>query len=1010
MRNSRLAALSPSQDGQSKKISQNDYKEKELNQIYRSNIITQIKPSTSQQGAYQSNVQSQNGLALLTQSSQQKFLMQQPQSAQTIRNFSVKNNSTHIDNKMSSSQLKHIGQENLLNAISINNNTMATSQQIQGQQANKNGKMQKSQSLQKGLKAKQQSGQLKSLKNFQLSSNFNKIGGDSNENAENENNNEKNNQFGLGNSNANILNIQFNPSSALNRISDNELDMKKQLANIRLPKLSSAPLSGKAKDKNQKNQQKLNNFVDSHMGSAENAQEDDKNTSKKNEKDPDLERIKDRFKQYKNSKDITNFFDQKSGTPPTENQNLQSAGSNVTQQNQPKETSKKDEELNKIYGGGAASTTNLKNLRSNTPKQNGTILGLKANASAPSLQITPQTTSASIQQSFGLTAFSTKLGPKKNTIQSLQQKQLRLLDRQTYSSTNSTNNLNQHNASSNNSHSKEEIDEKLNKNGPLYVSHYAHRSKAGCNYQGPKKNQDNFIIHPNLNKMPNRYLFSVCDGHGVNGHEVSEFIKKTFPKMLEALLAKDLMCLDQEYISSCLKLAFLQLSQKLLESKIDCTFSGSTFVCVLMIDDKIWCANTGDSRAILCKQTKALWNAEPLSTDHKADDPEEKKRIEACGGRVDSYRDYNGDPVGPARVWMKYDDIPGLAMSRSFGDLIAAQCGVICEPEIKYFNIEDDDRFIVIASDGVWEFLNNRQVMVHVMPYYIRQQPDMACQKLVKESTQFWKQHDDVVDDITVICVFLHKNKPKLNSQTKESDQEQSQNPIKTIEQDDKEEEESVLEVNEKVSEEIDKTNSKIDDGHIEGTEDKSAGGRLSKNNTQQQKLQSPVNSQAQVTINMKKRKEQSQSQKNNEASKIQGSLIQKFEQEEKAVNDVLQKEFNNLNELVGNKTQEKKQDQQTQQQKGNMNKNKSQTNNPKQDNRKKTEENSKSLIPDIDESADSEYSKDFELDRQREEKESRDLKEKQKKKEKSPFKAQEIQQYNFDNDDEDDDAFFKNL
>ncbi|KAL4512675.1 hypothetical protein ABPG72_020512 [Tetrahymena utriculariae] len=276
---------------------------------------------------------------------------------------------------------------------------MTASQQVQGQQANKNGKIQKSQSLQKGIKAKQQSRQLKSLKNFQFSSNLNKAGGDSNENAENENSNEKNNQFGLGNSNANILNIQFNPSSTLNRIQDNELDMKKQLANIRLPKLSAAPLSGKAKDKNQKNQQKLNNFVDSHMGSTENGQEDDKNTSKKNEKDPDLERIKDRFKQYKNSKDITNFFDQKSGTPPSENQNPQSAGSNVTQQNQAKETSKKDEELNKIYGGGGAAA-NFKSLRSNTPKQNGSVLGLKANASAPSLQIIPQTTSASIQQSF----------------------------------------------------------------------------------------------------------------------------------------------------------------------------------------------------------------------------------------------------------------------------------------------------------------------------------------------------------------------------------------------------------------------------------------------------------------------------------------------------------------------------------------------------------------------------------------------------------------------------------
>ncbi|EGR31750.1 protein phosphatase 2c, putative, partial [Ichthyophthirius multifiliis] len=69
---------------------------------------------------------------------------------------------------------------------------------------------------------------------------------------------------------------------------------------------------------------------------------------------------------------------------------------------------------------------------------------------------------------------------------------------------------------------------------------------------------------------------------------------------------------------------------------------------------------------------------------------------------------------------MQDEDIPGLAMSRSFGDLIAAQCGVICEPDIKILDIQCEDKFIVIASDGVWEFLNNRDVMLQIVPYYIR--------------------------------------------------------------------------------------------------------------------------------------------------------------------------------------------------------------------------------------------------------------------------------------------------
>lgn len=44
------------------------------------------------------------------------------------------------------------------------------------------------------------------------------------------------------------------------------------------------------------------------------------------------------------------------------------------------------------------------------------------------------------------------------------------------------------------------------------------------------------------------------------------------------------------------------------------------------------------------------------------------------------YEDFMGNPVGPARVWLKHENIPGLAMARSIGDRIAAQVGVIPDP------------------------------------------------------------------------------------------------------------------------------------------------------------------------------------------------------------------------------------------------------------------------------------------------------------------------------------------
>ena len=96
-----------------------------------------------------------------------------------------------------------------------------------------------------------------------------------------------------------------------------------------------------------------------------------------------------------------------------------------------------------------------------------------------------------------------------------------------------------------------------------------------------------------------------------------------------------------------------------------------------------------------------------MTRDHKPDDPEEMKVIIAAGGRVDSYRDSQGKKVGPERVWLKHEDIPGLAMSRSFGDQVACRVGVNAVPEVTEMRMNSSDKIIILASDGVWEFLEN---------------------------------------------------------------------------------------------------------------------------------------------------------------------------------------------------------------------------------------------------------------------------------------------------------------
>jgi len=128
-----------------------------------------------------------------------------------------------------------------------------------------------------------------------------------------------------------------------------------------------------------------------------------------------------------------------------------------------------------------------------------------------------------------------------------------------------------------------------------------------------------------------------------------------------------------------------------------------------------------------------------LNRDHKGDEPDEEARIVRSGGRVQPYRDVNGNQLGPLRVWHLREDVPGLAMTRSFGDQSAAAVGVISTPEIIEMNFVAGDQFIVIASDGVWEFISNEEVAAIVMPHYLKNSAEKAAEALIKESIKRWQ-------------------------------------------------------------------------------------------------------------------------------------------------------------------------------------------------------------------------------------------------------------------------------
>ena len=285
-------------------------------------------------------------------------------------------------------------------------------------------------------------------------------------------------------------------------------------------------------------------------------------------------------------------------------------------------------------------------------------------------------------------------------------------------------------------------------------------SQAGKGEDGfTKVNQDSFLVLQNQYNMKDFNIFSVMDGHGVNGHLVSRFVTKYFTsffknnkKMNSNKNEDEVYYRLKKNDSDILTRAFRHAERDIEKnSDIDANFSGTTCVMVLQVGEKILCANVGDSRAIMVKENNKII---PLSIDQKPDDPEETKRIVENGGEISQFEE-DGEKSGPFRVWKKGEEYPGIAMSRSIGDFIATTLGVVPVPKFLDEKIDNDTKFIVVASDGVWEFLENQKVADIVMPFYKKNDPDGACKALIKESTEWWNKEDVVVDDITAIVVFF---------------------------------------------------------------------------------------------------------------------------------------------------------------------------------------------------------------------------------------------------------------
>ena len=300
-------------------------------------------------------------------------------------------------------------------------------------------------------------------------------------------------------------------------------------------------------------------------------------------------------------------------------------------------------------------------------------------------------------------------------------------------------------------------------------------SLPGTNYNTKKMNQDSFFIMPNIkhiNKLNNFFIqiFGIFDGHGDHGHIISKEIKEYFIDYFNTLnldmisnnnnaIYEKLVKNNYEEIYNLFKNIDEKLHKKYSSpenSNNICIHSGTTALIIILFYNKIISINLGHSKSIIIYKNNSILQ---LNSLHIPESEEEKKRIEKNGGIV-KMEEWSSE--GPKRICYKEDDnikYSGLSVSRSFGDFASEQLGVFSIPEIKEFNLDYNDvKILVIATNGIWEFLSNENVRDTILNYYDEDNIEGGINKLISVGKKIWSvKNPYYIDDLTAILTFFIK-------------------------------------------------------------------------------------------------------------------------------------------------------------------------------------------------------------------------------------------------------------
>jgi serine/threonine protein phosphatase PrpC len=280
--------------------------------------------------------------------------------------------------------------------------------------------------------------------------------------------------------------------------------------------------------------------------------------------------------------------------------------------------------------------------------------------------------------------------------------------------------------------------------------------------------EDRFILIPEF-YHPAIALAGVFDG--TVGDHASHFASRNFPPHLSANKnIQELVQITQRsdapsgdhaanLIKNALHETFHSVDEALLAYCRDerLHYASSTGVVAFLWNQLLTVAHVGDSKACIAKVgPEGDIHPEWLTMDHKPDQPAELARIEAAGGSLVWL--HGNKPFLRGGDFLRRQALgehpKQLNYSRAFGGKDLKNYGLIVTPDVNHFEIQHDDKLVILASDGLWDVLSPR-VACEIAINQQRKGGSISPSRAVAEYAIRQMPNVNIRDNITVIVIFL---------------------------------------------------------------------------------------------------------------------------------------------------------------------------------------------------------------------------------------------------------------